>query len=571
MKKRLCLELILTILFISNYAFCQAAEPNPEKMSFDGFLWPNQTPHECPFEQSEDITGVYFEGRCSDYYCGDTFYPTWADDGNLYSPFTDGCTDGTCAWSGFPTETTGNAVLIGEDPQHLTIKNTAVPQKGAAYPYGGRYPCGSLVYNGIWYYGTYCLGITKTTVDDGYDYGWPIMGPMPGFRISKDYGKTWIPSPHSGEKPLFPEPKELFGPVKIGAPHFVDFGQNMEHSPDGKAYMVCMGAEEDDPFPRYCNLSWCSADQIYLIRVVPSIETINDENAYEYFAGHDTNGKPAWTDDFNKMKPLLEWNNHMGCVTVTYNAPLKKYFMCVTDGWRSRSNMDSYIMEADRITGPWRMVSYMQEFGTQGYFLNFPSKFTSDDGKTMWLCYSGNFSGWHRQIPRIPPHGRYGLCLYEVKLLDKDKHQFMALVAQKDTGNVTSKAIITASSTLAGSSVKNLVNGKVCTDAKCKGDHWVAANNDNEPWVMLTFDKPQVLRSMKIYDCPHRKDEVRFGKILFSNGHVIPVRIPQRNTVFEGLDVFWGDEKEVSWVKVVFDKVEPISANVSISEVMVFK
>ncbi len=562
--------LILSMVLISYVACTQAAEPDPAKMSFHGFLWPNHTPGECPFKQSEDITGIYFSGRCSDYHCGDTFYPTWADDDNLYSPFTDGTTDGMGAGSGFPWETTGNVVMIGDDPQHLTIKNTARPQKGATYPYGGRYPCGSLMHDGIWYYGTYCLGITKTTIEDGYRYGWPILGPMPGFRVSRDYGKTWTPSPHTSEKPLFPEPKELFGPVKIGAPHFVDFGKNMEHSPDGKAYLVCMGAEEDDSMPRYGNLSWCAADQAYLIRVIPSIETINDENAYEYFAGHDAGGEPVWTDDFNKIKPLLDWNNHMGCVTITYNAPLKKYFMCVTDGWLSRSNMDSYIMEADKITGPWKMITYMHEFGTQGYFLNFPSKFISDDGKTMWLCYSGNY-GWHTQLPRKPQHGRYGLCLYEVKLLDKDKHQFMATKAHKNGGNVTSKAKITVSSSLAGTSAENLVNGKVCTHAQCKGDHWIAANNKDQAWVQLTFEKPQVLRSIKLFDCPDRKDRARFGKIMFSNGHVIPIRVPQRNSVFDGLDIFWGDKKEVTWMKVVFDSVEPASANVSLSEIMVFQ
>ncbi len=54
------------------------------------------------------------------------------------------------------------------------------------------------------------------------------------------------------------------GPVKMGCPHFVDFGRNMEHSPDGKAYLVGMGAEENDPKPRYANLSWITADQALL-------------------------------------------------------------------------------------------------------------------------------------------------------------------------------------------------------------------------------------------------------------------------------------------------------------------
>ena len=130
----------------------------------------------------------------------------------------------------------------------------------------------------------------------------------------------------------------------------------------------------------HANLSWITADQIYLTRVLPSPETINDEDAYEYFAGHDKQGKPVWSDDFKEIKPLIEWNNNMGCVTATYVPQLKKYLMCITDGWPTVAKMDSYILEADDITGPWRMVAYMEDFGEQAYFLNFPSKFISTDG-----------------------------------------------------------------------------------------------------------------------------------------------------------------------------------------------
>jgi hypothetical protein len=31
-------------------------------------------------------------------------------------------------------------------------------------------------------------------------------------------------------------------PVKIGSPHFMDFGENPEHSPDGKAQLIAHGA-----------------------------------------------------------------------------------------------------------------------------------------------------------------------------------------------------------------------------------------------------------------------------------------------------------------------------------------
>jgi len=79
-------------------------------------------------------------------------------------------------------------------------------------------------------------------------------------------------------------------PVKIGAPHFVDFGKNMEHSPDGYAYLVGHGAEGTDRRPRFGNLSWISGDQIYMLRVKPSIENMNDASKYEFFGGHDHSG-----------------------------------------------------------------------------------------------------------------------------------------------------------------------------------------------------------------------------------------------------------------------------------------
>jgi hypothetical protein len=440
-------SIVLTTLAVSSFSTVSAAEDAKQERdsaATNGFAWPSTIPADCPFPRSPTLTGVYFTGKHSDYHCGDTFYPSWASDGNLYSPWTDGTTDGAKCYSGdLPKHgaKTGHSVMIGDDPLKLEIKNTSPPKEAWAKPYVGRYPGGSLVHNGIWYYGTYCLGPKATYGHNGFRWNWPNLGPMPGFQISRDLGKTWEASPLTPEKPLFPEPAEPSGPVKIGAPHFVDFGKNMEHSPDGKAYLLGMGAEKNDPHPRPCikpgqpgesnitdpeckdsfahaNLSWISADQVYLARVTPSPETINDIKAYEFFAGNDSNGKPVWTADFSKIKPLIEWNNHMGCVTATYVPGLKKYLMCVTDGWPTVAKMNSYILEADAITGPWRMVTYMRDFGEQAYFLNFPSKFISSDGKSLWLCYSANFSpGWNGlNLKFNPPGGRYGLCLHEIKL-----------------------------------------------------------------------------------------------------------------------------------------------------------
>jgi hypothetical protein len=100
-----------------------------------------------------------------------------------------------------------------------------------------------------------------------------------------------------------------------------------------------------------------------MARVTPSIEKINDAAKYEFFGGHDASGSPIWTRDFSRIKPLVDWNNNGGCVTMTYDAPLKKYLLVITDGGNTISRFNTYILESDHITGPWKLVVYMRHFG----------------------------------------------------------------------------------------------------------------------------------------------------------------------------------------------------------------
>ena len=316
---------------------------------------------------------------------------------------------------------TGNAVMIGDDPQNLIVKNTCPPQVASPKPFEGRYPCGSLVYNGVWYYGTYCLGPTPTRCMTRCRYNWPIMGPMPGFRISTDYGKTWTPSPLSPEQPLFPEPAKRWGPVKMGSPHFVDFGKNMEYSPDGKAYLVGMGAEENDPKPRYANLSWISADQVYLARVTPSIENINDIKKYEFFAGHDAAGKPIWTGDFAKIKPLLDWNNKMGVRHGHLRRPLEKVpdvrdrllaDLCENAHLHPRSRCDHRTVAAGDLYEGFRRAGLFREYPLEVHQLPTAEPF----GSVIRRIFA---TGWNGRTPLKvnPPGSGYGLSLHEVRLL----------------------------------------------------------------------------------------------------------------------------------------------------------
>jgi hypothetical protein len=250
------------------------------------------------------------------------------------------------------------------------------------------------------------------------NYNWPWLGPFVGFRHSTDFGKTWKQTPCTPAKPLFGETALQGEPVKIGSPHFVDFGKSLEHSPDGKAYLVAHGASAGAG-RRFAYDSWITGDEIYLLRVKPGIRTMNDASKYQFFTGLDEQGRAGWTNDFSRIKPIAAWQDNMGCVTMTYDAALKKYLMCVTDGGNTVGYFNTYILEANRSTGPWKLVTYMKHFGEQAYFVNVPSKFISADGRTLWLCYAANFSqGWNGvRFQSLPAGSRYGMCLQEVKLL----------------------------------------------------------------------------------------------------------------------------------------------------------
>jgi len=392
--------------------------------------WGSAPPADCPFEVSDTILGICFSGRNRTYAEADTWYPSWASDDNLYSPFTDGSAQEVFSGSGYnftklKTPVTGFAVVEGSDPMDLTIARAGLIEH-TPYPYGGQYPCGSLVHDGVWYYGSYAL--------DWHKDPWDTMGPFVGFNISKDEGRTWLPTQRTALNPIFGESAKdgravkmwEMTPtyetslhrqgtpgrrVKIGAPHFVDFGRNMANSPDGRAYMVAHGATRPDSYN-----SWAAGDQVYLLRVEPSPESMNNPAAWEFYAGRDDGGKAVWTADFGRIRPLLEWNDHMGIVTATYVAPLNKYIMCVTNGRGPRGDgngpYDTYLLESSDIAGPWKLVTYLKDFGEQAYFVNFPSKFISHDGTGLWLSYS---HGWSHKRQN-PPDGGYAWCLREIGL-----------------------------------------------------------------------------------------------------------------------------------------------------------
>jgi len=578
---------VLSLLCI--FLACCGSQVQQTTVSYTAQPWPlrvwrSEVPAGCPFEPSKSVVAVAFTRKSVAYTDADTWYPSWAQDGNMYSGWTDGEIGEESCHSSGPKARTGNARIVGDDPLHLAVTSLG-SEPGSPLPYGGRYPSANLVHNGVWYYGTYAVDFDFSKPEYPDLYSWAICGPVPGFRISRDYGKTWTASPLSSDRPLFPESGKGGRRVKLGTPHFVDFGRNMEHSPDGKAYLVGHGALEGDPAPRVAGDSWIAGDAVYLARVRPSPSNINDIAKYEFYAGRDRNGRPLWSPKFANIRPLAAWKNRMGCTTITYDAPLKKYLMCVTDGWPGVEDMNSYILEADDITGPFRMVTYMKRFGHQGYFLTFPSKFIGPDGRTAWLSYSANFhkSYFANRTIADPMGSRYAWNLQQVRLLD-DSGQARAVVEArgavdrlKSDANLALRARVNVSSVhkrnkpfteLIEYFGDGAVDGTVDLDEEVNSHEWVSNGERETAMIRLGWDSPQTVRRVWLFDRPNKKDHILSGVLLFSDGSAIKVgELPNdarsaREVVFPA--------KTVSWVVFAVDSVSQETANVGLAEFAVF-
>jgi len=346
----------------------------------------------------------------------------------------------------------------------------------SALPYQGRYPSGGLYYKGVWYVGTYTLAEDVGNIQ--YPCGnWCVMGPFVGFRHSVDDGVTW-------EEPRFEMAKDfesyqarqnLFGErgpvctgsmnhtdaslqwrnpngnggwtclgkwqgkVKFGAPHVVDLGQELEYSgkasKDGvkRAYVVGHGADKEEQ-PH----SWMQGSQVYMARTKEEVSptVMSSGSSWEFFAGYHSDGETAiWKDAVADAKPLYTWENRTGVVTLTYIPKMDKFIMVVStpswsDGIKSTVGpFDTYFLESSAITGPFKLVSYLEAFGPEAYFVNIPS-FTlqpkggpESKGDGM-LSYSANFAYQLQQVPVTPLQAGYhwSLLPFRFKLAEEGKN-----------------------------------------------------------------------------------------------------------------------------------------------------
>ena len=164
-------------------------------------------------------------------------------------------------------------------------------------------------------------------------------------------------------------------------PHWVDFGKNMEHSPDGKAYLV---SHSNDDTSNGSDGAWTLGNQVFMARVSTTVSAINDKSQTQSVGilagGHGTARRPCGCPAMS-ARP-----RHWSTGPTTRAAPRSRTLPASeSTSWRPghqhRPHLRPYSTAATLTlgfsspttsTGPWSYVTYMKQFGPQVKFANFP-------------------------------------------------------------------------------------------------------------------------------------------------------------------------------------------------------
>lgn len=305
-------------------------------------------PSAAPYPPSPIITGVDWAPASTIVRraSGSDNWPlTWVDDGHQYTTYGDG-------W-GFDAKRTvklsmGIARIEG-GPADFTGVN--IPAPTAEFKGGGKdgkKASGMLMVDGMLYM------LVRNT--DNAQLAW-----------SKDHGKTW-------------DWADWKFTTSFGCPTFLNFGKNYAGARDEYVYIYSHDGAS----------AYEAADRMVLARVPKG--RLKDREAYEFLESIAANGEPTWTKDIAKRGAVFKYAKKCYRSGITYNAALKRYLWCqILPGKDPRFAGGFGVYDAPKPWGPWTTVYYTDSWDVgPGETASFPTKWMSDDGKSLHLVFSGD-------------------------------------------------------------------------------------------------------------------------------------------------------------------------------------
>ena len=285
---------------------------------------------------------------------GDNWPVTWADDDALYTTWGDG--------TGFPPKverklSCGFARITGS-ADNFSGEN--IRSSGEQVGDGRRGKKG---------WGLLCV--------EGTLYLWfghaDQRGGCAQLARSTDHARTWTLADWRFEE--------------FGLIGFVNFGRDYQQAHDEYVYAY----SHDGP------LADTPADRFVLMRAPKS--KLASRAAWEFFESLDAAGQPRWTKDIGRRGAAFV--NPDACLrsAMTYNAGLRRYLWWQQlpqpkghkDRGDTRFSGGFGVYDAPEPWGPWTTAFFTPRWDVgPGEHGDFPSKWISDDGRTLHLVFSGD-------------------------------------------------------------------------------------------------------------------------------------------------------------------------------------
>lgn len=349
------------------------------------------------YQKSTLIKGVELEKYRIHKGDGDMWPLTWAADGNMYGGAGDNLGSPLNFWR-ISGSANFFASCYGEYEEHIKVElvnNMPLDPKIYAtgpevHPTFAFKPSGVISIDGILY-------LSVSTGNYGEEKYWYRQRYINSWIItSSDYGKTWNREATD----------QYFFTGQLAGSSFLQFGMDYTDAKDEFVYTYFPTSEERISF-------WENGDYMILGRVHKKNILIRD--AWEFYVGLGKDGIPGWTSDENSAFFVFEYPKMTGQNHVSYNKGIKRYIMgnySFIDRYgrprplhandKERGPSQLTIFEAKEPWGPWSLFYQDDNWGTYGdYQPNFPTKWMSEDGKTMYMVSSGSYDDYNFTVQKI--------------------------------------------------------------------------------------------------------------------------------------------------------------------------
>jgi hypothetical protein len=168
----------------------------------------------------------------------------------------------------------------------------------------------------------------------------------------------------------------------FGCPEFVQYGPDYLNARDGHVYVVSQDGNSAYDF-----------DPDIVMARVPA-DRVAQRDAYAFYAGLDERGEPIWHPDIERRRAIFTDPRGTQRVAITYNRALDRYFLTTAhnDGSGATHTPALGIFDAPEPWGPWTTI-YDDDRWAEGWMIHhkFPTAWMSEDGRTMWLAFSGQY------------------------------------------------------------------------------------------------------------------------------------------------------------------------------------